>query len=89
MNWKHMTQSQLDTTYNDRTFAGNSGVVPFPPMQITYEVSGNEPLHPDPSVSARMYEIAIGPCEFGCKIYADPRSNVRVLAHNSAYGCNK
>ena len=33
-----------------------------------------------------MREVALGPC--GCKVYADPRSAVRVLAHNSAYGCN-
>ena len=87
--WKRLRQSELDARFNDRTFAGNSGVIPQPPMQITYEVSGNEPLHPDPSVCNRMYEASIGPCEFGCKVYADPRSNVRVLAHNRAYGCNK
>lgn len=55
----------------------------------TYEVSGNESLHPDPQVAARFLEAAISNCEFGCKIYADSESSVRVLAHNSAYGCKK
>jgi hypothetical protein len=56
---------------------------------FTYEVSGNEPLHPDPTVTARMSEIMLSNCAFGCKIYADPRSNVKVLAHNRTYGCPK
>ena len=54
---------------------------------FTWEVSWNEPLHPDPTVVARMREVAIGHAQFGCKIYADPQSNARILAHNSAYGC--
>lgn len=56
---------------------------------FTYEVSGTEPLHPDPSVAARMREVELSNCEFGCKIYADPRSSVRVLAHNRNYNCPK
>jgi len=60
-----------------------------PPMEITYEVSHNEPLHPDLLVSARMYEVGITNCEYGCKVYADPWSKVRVIAHNSNYGCTK
>lgn len=57
---------------------------------ITYEVSGNEPLHPDPQIASRMTEAAIYmACGYGCKIYADPMSKVRVLAHNSAYGCKR
>lgn len=58
-------------------------------IEITYEVSTDEPLHPDPQVAMRMYEIALSNCKFGCKIYADPWSNVRVIAHNNAYGCCK
>lgn len=58
-------------------------------MSITYEVGGDEVLHPDLNVCLRLVEVAVGPCEFGCKIYADPLSNVRILAHNSAYGCKK
>lgn len=54
---------------------------------ITYVVSHDEPLHPDSGVMARMREVAISSCPFGCKIYADPVSSVRVLAHNSNYGC--
>jgi len=59
------------------------------PQQITYEVGSKEPLHPDAQVAARFLECAIGDCEFGCKIYMDTESEVRVLAHNSAYGCPK
>lgn len=55
---------------------------------FTYEVATNEPLHPDPEIASRMVEATLSACEFGCKIYRDPRSSVRVLAHNSAYGCN-
>lgn len=58
-------------------------------MTVTYEVSSKEPLHPDPTVCLRLTEVAIGDCKYGCKIYADPLSSVRVLAHNSAYGCTK
>lgn len=58
-------------------------------MDITYETSINEPIHPDMSVRIRMIEVALSDCEFGCKIYADPRSNLRVLAHNATYGCRK
>lgn len=58
-------------------------------MRITYETSINEPIHPDMSVRSRMTEVALSDCEFGCKIYADPKSNVRVLAHNAVYGCRK
>lgn len=56
---------------------------------FTYEVSTTESLHPDINIASRMREVEIGPCEFGCKIYADPKSAVRVLAHNSSYGCRK
>lgn len=58
---------------------------------VTYTVGHNEPLHPDPDVCARMREDAIGEadCEYGCKTYADPLSSVRVLAHNSNYGCQR
>lgn len=58
--------------------------------EITYEVSHNEPLHPDPDICGRMYEEQVSnTCKYGCKIYKDPFSSVRVLAHNSSYGCNK
>lgn len=58
-------------------------------LPVTYEVGSMEVLHPDPEVRARMRESRLSNCPFGCKIYADPRSSVRVLAHNSAYGCPK
>jgi len=54
---------------------------------ITYVSGIDEPLHPDFSVEMRMEEVAISDCKYGCKIYADPRSRVRVLSHNRAYGC--
>lgn len=56
---------------------------------ITYEVGINEPLHPDLSIALRMNEFAMSDCEYGCKIYKDPRSGVKVLAHNRTYGCDK
>lgn len=58
-------------------------------VSFTYEVSSGEPIHPDPAVAARFREADIGDCGYGCKIYADPRSNVRVLAHHRVYGCRK
>lgn len=54
---------------------------------FTYETGVTEPIHPDPAVAARFREAELSDCEFGCKIYADPKSSVRVLAHNSSYGC--
>jgi hypothetical protein len=54
---------------------------------VTYEVGINEPVHPDFSIAMRMQEVGISDCPFGCKIYADTRSQVRVLAHNRIYGC--
>lgn len=58
-------------------------------VRATYEVSTGSPLHPDPTVASRMREFALSDCGYGCKVYADPRSKVLVLAHNSAYGCPK
>lgn len=57
--------------------------------RVTYEVGSIEDLHPDMGVASRLVEVAIGDCGFGCKIYADPLSSVRILAHNRAYGCTK
>jgi len=54
---------------------------------ITYEVGINEPVHPDFPIAMRFEEVAMSDCKNGCKIYADPRSRVRVLAHNRVYGC--
>ena len=59
-------------------------------LPVTYEVGIDEPIHKDPAIASRFTEIRISNnCEFGCKVYADPRSNVRVLAHNPMYGCRK
>lgn len=67
------------------TFKGNYAA--FFNEEVTYEAGINEPVHPDFSIAIRMEEVAISDCTFGCKIYADPRSRVRVLAHSRAYGC--
>lgn len=56
-------------------------------LVVTYETSIHEPVHPDPTVRARLVEVALGDCAHGCKIYADPRSKLRVLAHSAIYGC--
>lgn len=57
--------------------------------KFTYETGVTEPLHPDVTVASRFVEAALSNCEYGCKIYSDPKSSVRVLAHNGAYGCRK
>ncbi len=58
-------------------------------MDFTYEVSHNEKPHPDDTVVRRLTEVALSNCDHGCKIYADPRSNMRVLIHSYSYGCRK
>lgn len=55
---------------------------------FTYETGIDEPLHPDFMVAARFIEVAMSDCKAGCKIYADPRSNVKVLGHAKVYGCD-
>ena len=55
---------------------------------ITYEVGVNGQMHPDPEVASRFVEVAMSNCPYGCKIYKDPRSSVRVLMHNRTYGCS-
>lgn len=58
-------------------------------MKYTYEVGIDEPIHPDRKVGGRFREVELSDCEYGCKIYADPISRVRVLAHSAIYGCRK
>lgn len=58
-------------------------------LPVTYEVGTSEPVHKDPAIAARFTEVRLSDCRHGCKIYGDPRSNVRVLAHNAVYGCHK
>ncbi len=58
-------------------------------LSVTYESSYNEPVHPDITVIRRLQEVAIGDCSFGCKIYADPKSSLKVLAHSAIYGCRR
>ena len=59
----------------------------MPKPTITYEVGISEPVHPHPTVAARFVEVELSNCKYGCKIYADPLSSVRVLVHNANYGC--
>lgn len=56
---------------------------------FTYEVGTDEPAHPDMDIAQRFVEVAISDCRYGCKIYADPYSEVRVLVHSRVYGCRK
>lgn len=57
---------------------------------VTYVVNiGSESLHPDRTIHWRFIEAGLSDCEFGCKIYVDPLSSVRVLVHNPIYGCSK
>lgn len=61
--------------------------MPKQEIDFTYETGIDELLHPDQRVSSRFIEIAMSDCYYGCKIYADPLSNVTVLGHNATYGC--
>lgn len=73
----------IDVVEAIRAFEEMAGLLAF-----TYETGINEPLHPDFMVAARFIEVAISDCKAGCKIYADPRSNVKVLGHAKVYGCD-
>jgi hypothetical protein len=56
---------------------------------FTYEVGTDEPPHPDMDIAARFVEVAMSDCKYGCKVYADPYSEVRALVHSAVYGCRK
>lgn len=56
---------------------------------FTYEVVNGEPIHPDQSIVRRLREVDLSDCEYGCKIYGDTRSKLRVLFHSRTYGCPK
>lgn len=61
-------------------------------MQIivpTVEASIGESPYPDFSVVARLSNVAMSDCPYGCKFYADTRSNYTVLAHSAVYGCRR
>lgn len=60
----------------------------FERIDFTYEAGTDEPVHPDMTICWRFVEVGMSGCEYGCKIYADPKSNVRVLKHYKGYGCN-
>lgn len=60
-----------------------------PSPYFTYEVGVDEAPHPDNDVVARFVEIATSHCKYGCKIYADPYSEIRALVHSSVFGCRR
>jgi hypothetical protein len=68
---------------------GEAVLLPKMTPYFTYEVGTDEPPHPDQDIAQRFVEIAISDCKYGCKIYADPFSEVRVLVHSRIYGCDK
>ena len=71
-----------------RTTLAPEGVhIRNPSPYYTYEVGIDEPVHPDVDVAGRFVEIAVSHCKYGCKIYADPFSEIRVLMHSLTYGC--
>lgn len=44
---------------------------------------------PSPVIDARGARQWCAHCPLGCKVYADPKSGVRVKAHNANYGCRR
>ncbi len=60
-----------------------------PSPYFTYEVGIDEAPHPDRDVVARFVEICTSHCKYGCKIYADPYSEIRALVHSSVFGCKR
>jgi hypothetical protein len=70
-------------------FKPNGGSMTRMTPYFTYEVGIDEPPHPDQDIAQRFVEVAMSDCKYGCKIYADPYSEVRVLVHSAVYGCRK
>lgn len=60
-----------------------------PSPYFTYEVGTDEAPHPDQAVAERFVELVVSDCPYGCKIYADPYSEIRVLMHSEIYGCRR
>lgn len=64
--------------------------MPAVPKTFTYETTeGDLNIHPDQAVVNRLQEVELSDCKYGCKIYADPKSKLRVLIHSAVYGCPK
>ena len=73
-----------------RTVLAPEGVISRNPSPFyTYEVGIDEAPHPDTDVVARFVEICVSDCEYGCKIYADPYSEIRALVHSQFYRCRR
>jgi hypothetical protein len=54
------------------------------------QVGIDEAISPNNPMEALKYEESgLSGCEFGCKVYTHRDNGDQVVAHNSAYGCNK
>jgi hypothetical protein len=73
----------------DLIFQPTGGIMTRLTPYFTYEVGIDEPAHPDQDIAMRFVEVAMSDCKYGCKIYADPYSEVRVLVHSRVYGCRQ
>lgn len=60
-----------------------------PTPYFTYEVGTDEAPHPNKAVAQRFVELVQSDCPYGCKIYADPYSEIRALVHSAVYGCRR
>lgn len=81
-----------DLVPNDRlrsTLAPEGVYSRNPSPFYTYEVGIDEAPHPDRDVVARFVEVCVSECKYGCKIYADPYSEIRALVHSSVFGCRR
>ena len=53
------------------------------------ETGINQMTHPNPYVRSRLQEDSVSECQYGCKYYRDPQTDILVLSHNAAYGCKR
>ena len=49
----------------------------------------DEPLVDDSEIRGRISECTISDCQFGCKYYHDPVTDLVVLGHQRSYGCKR
>lgn len=84
--FEHFVQTgEIDAIFPPKGDVDMPKLTPY----FTYEVGIDEPPHPSMDIAQRFVEVAMSDCKYGCKIYADPYSEVRVLVHSAVYGCNK
>jgi hypothetical protein len=58
-------------------------------INTAIEVGINELTHPNPRIRARLVEIGISDCQYGCKYYFDAVTETTVLKHHATYGCKR